>query len=474
MDLLGEIVEKNLDDDHAVGDVQMSKQNANNGGFPELYKPEKISSWRQRLKAKGQRAWQNAAGSPSEQKLTYAEKVAANEIKGEDKPVSEVKSIHDENINRLKNMNDEEIMRERMELFESLDPKLIQKLLKNMNKRSMTEDGTPIFAEIEGAPGTWVGGTNDLHNLPTLSGKSVEEALGTGHKQHSVSEIKPTKVEKQEDVQDYNEDDDNELLYEDEVDDIAPLDFQLAQNIDHMTNEELMSDVHFVREVKNDSINKDNEKLFEKLDINDPEFNSKLHEKYFPDLPKDISKLKWMESVTKTEDGEEIGESSSVIEDVTQLRFDFKGNLIPPSRKIENTTQSALHHHSQDPQLAGYTIPELARLTRSTFPQQRSISIQVLGRILYKLGKQSYYQLIPEIDQETYQEHGSTQGVINKIYSMIWDLCKDCQVIESLEDAADERKTSHLTVRNYAIEALWLWKNGGGDFRAKHTETKTD
>ncbi|CDH09832.1 uncharacterized protein ZBAI_01616 [Zygosaccharomyces bailii ISA1307] len=247
------------------------------------------------------------------------------------------------------------------------------------------------------------------------------------------------------------------------------------------------------------------------LSLDDPDFQNKLHDKYFPDLPRDVEKLKWMRQLPETEPAD------TVIQDVSQCRFDFDGNLVPPTREIKSTTHSALHHHADDPQLAGYTIPELQRLSRSTFAAQRAIALQTLGRVLYKLGKQSYYQLVPEVDSETYQEEGSVQAVTNKIYAMFWDLCKDCRIIRAialqtlgrvlyklgkqsyyqlvpevdsetyqeegsvqavtnkiyamfwdlckdcriidcLQDAADETKTRHLSVRNYALEALWLWK----------------
>lgn len=409
MDLLGDIVEK--DTATPFDDDNVSRSNVN--GFPELYKPTKISSWRQRLQQK--------------EKANKPVKTSS---------MSEAQSIHVENLKTLKNMSPEDISKERQELFESLDPKLIHTLLKNMNKRSADDKNGPIFAEIEGAPGTWVGGTNEIRDLPSLNDEQVDKALGIFNESPSQPQPQP------QEVQDVPDDED----------DVAPLDFQMAQSLDHMSNEELLKDVHFVKH--------DNDLIDTDLKLDDPDFDDKLHAKYFPDLPKDIEKLKWMQPISDDND-------AKFIRDVSQCRFDFNGNLVPPTRDISSTTHTGLHHHSDDPQLAGYTIPELQRLSRSTFPAQRSVAIQTLGRILYKLGKQSYYQLVPEVDLETYKEDGSAKGVMNKIYSMFWDLCKDCRIIECLQDAADECKTRHLSVRNYALDALWLWKRGGGDFREK-------
>lgn len=337
-------------------------------------------------------------------------------------------------------MSPEEIARERQELLESLDPKLIQKLLKNVQKSDK------IFAEIEGASGTWVGGKNEavanVDDLPPLDEDMVNRALDLNAtelpKETSASLPKDDESDKQE-----SEDQDIAPPLDD--DDIAPLEFQVAQTIDHMANEDLLKDVHFVAPKVDENDDDD------PLDINDPEFNEKLHKKFFPNLPKEVDKLKWMEKLPEDK-------GISTIEDVTQCRFDFKGNLVPPNRPIDNTN-SGLHHHSEDQHLAGYTIIELAHLARSQFASQRAIAIRTLGRILYKLGKQEYNsQLTVEVNDESEAEDATKH-----IYMMFWDLVKDTKVIELLELGSDEKYTKSLSIRNYAIEALWLWKQGGGN-----------
>ncbi|EDO18953.1 hypothetical protein Kpol_2002p23 [Vanderwaltozyma polyspora DSM 70294] len=456
MDLLGDIVEKDVEET-PTAEISENTRELSKNGFPELYKPEKISSWKQRLRAKAAMKRSGEDNSNERVRAKPAERAVVAEDNEEKR--TEAQSIHMENLNTINNMSDEQIMQEKRELFESMNPKLIQKLLANINKRSGKDgESAPLFAEIEGAPGTWVGGTNDPNDLRPMSDDMVDKALGV-EKLSIKEEEKPNVdiVEKEVEIK--------ESLEFDDIDDVAPLDYQMAQSIDHMANENLFKDVHFIKYV---NPNEENEKEVEKLDLNDPNFDVKLHEKFFPDLPKDVDKLEWMKPISDDEE-----QTKTMIDDVSQLRFDFKGDLVPPSREITSTTHSGLHHHSDDPQLAGYTIPELARLTRSTFPQQRSISIKILGRILYKTGKQTYYQLVPEIDSETYSEHGSIKEVMNKIYSMIWDLIKDCEIIESLQDAANPKRTSHLTVRNYAIESLWLWKQGGGDFRKENKPSST-
>ncbi|GAV48582.1 hypothetical protein ZYGR_0K00870, partial [Zygosaccharomyces rouxii] len=261
MDLLGDIVEKDTTDDNATDTV-----NCNVQGFPEPFRPKQISSWKQRLSAK--RSKQNKDSQ------TVPRAAPAKPL------TSAAQSIHEENLQALKQMSPEAIERERQELMESLDPKLVQKLVRNMEKRA-SENQQSLFPEMEGAPGTWVGGNRENEQFPSLSDEQVDRALGVQStsmpKEKSVSfaEIPseaPTQLPPKESLQDLDEDD------------VAPLDFQAAQSIDHMSNKDLFEDVHFM---------KPEESQDEKLNIDDPDFDNKLHEKFFPDLPKDVEKLKW-------------------------------------------------------------------------------------------------------------------------------------------------------------------------------------
>lgn len=488
MDLIGDIIEKEVDTSIANNsnnnddllnfnivekNIDPSVQNT---GFPELYKPKKISSWKQRLKEKKkqQQLQQEKSNTTTTTTIT---RISGNKNK-KTNSINDVDAIHFENLNVLKNMSNEEILNEQKELLATLSPKLIQNLLKNIKSRQNIQDSEnpPLFAEIEGASGTWVGGINE--NLPKLDPKQVEWALHGKDRNETFEEKHANEKEevttnKTKHVS-FNTALQTEHVEEEEeefndLDDIAPLDYQMAQSIDHMTDEDLLKDVHFMKKL---SLNEsDNEEDLMSLDINDPNFNEKLHEKFFPDLPKDIEKLKWMQQVPDLPDDDD--PSKFIIDDVSMVRFDFNGNLVPPTRKIDNTIHSGLHHHSTDPQLAGYTLSELNRLAKSTFAPQRCIAIQTLGRILYKLGKQSYYQLVPEIDSDTYKEDGSIQNVMNKIYAMFWDLIKSEEIISTLEVASDEKFTKNLSVRTYGIDALWLWKKGGGDFRKKTNNSDT-
>ncbi|CAR23809.1 Rba50p [Lachancea thermotolerans CBS 6340] len=450
MDLLGDIVEKDVSEAPALHEAPPT-------GFPALYQPEKVSSWKVRLQQKNKQ--KRTSQTSKRERDTPAKRAVEEPVIP---PETEAQRIHQENVTRMRSMTPEQLEQERRELLESLDPAVLHGLLKRAARReepaslqeSMKTVKAPLFAEVEGAPGTWVGGSREFSDLPHLDDAAVDKALGIPE-----TKAKHVKFQDQDDESRAEFPGDEEECFPEPLpdDDMAPQEYQFVQQMDHMNNEDLLKDVHFIRPntVDND---------FEALDINDPSFDEKLHKKYFPDLPKESDKMAWMKPVSSAK-------PTGLIEDVTQCRFDFQGSLVPPDREIKST-QDGLHHHSEEPELAGYTIVELQHLSRSTFPAQRCIAIQTLGRILYKLGKQSYNQLIPEVDAGTYEEMGGAEAILNHIYGMFWDLCKVSMVIESLTDAADENSTKNLSVRNYAIDALWLWKEGGGDFRTGKNENK--
>uniref|UniRef100_A0A8C5MJR7 RNA polymerase II associated protein 1 n=1 Tax=Leptobrachium leishanense TaxID=445787 RepID=A0A8C5MJR7_9ANUR len=65
-----------------------------------------------------------------------------------------------------------------------------------------------------------------------------------------------------------------------------------------------------------------------------------------------------------------------------QARFNLTGDLIPPLSDVP--TYMGLHHHGEEAERAGYSLQELFHLSRSQFMQQRTLSLQVLGRIVQK------------------------------------------------------------------------------------------
>ncbi|XP_043119480.1 RNA polymerase II-associated protein 1 isoform X2 [Puntigrus tetrazona] len=65
-----------------------------------------------------------------------------------------------------------------------------------------------------------------------------------------------------------------------------------------------------------------------------------------------------------------------------QARFDFSGTLIPPTEDLP--THLGLHHHGEEPELAGYSLQELFLLSRSQLNQQRNLAVSTLANVLAK------------------------------------------------------------------------------------------
>lgn len=389
MDLIGEIVE------HDVGDPTPPEP-MSMGGFPMPKMLKKVSRWKQAKKEE------------KTPELTEAEK------------------IHRENMAKISQLTEDEISQERQELLEGLDPKLIQSLLARTEKR--IQEDHEHHDHAEGHDG-WIGGVarldpadvNKALKQPDFSfekDQSVDEKKRVRFQEEAKVQFEGSKDEEWEDVEPVNDDDE-----------IAPAGYQIVDDSDEEVK------VHFPKPKS------------EGLDLDDPEFFEKLHEKYFPDLPKETSKLSWMQPVPEN--------TTTTYESISDLRFDFKGNLVDLHAGKDIPTYMGLHHHSENPQLAGYTLPELTHISRSVMASQRSISIQILGRILHKLGLHKY-QITPVA------EEGEELGV-EAFEKMMWDVIDELRIIESLSEAADEKKTRNLSVRNYATEALWLWRQGGGN-----------
>ncbi|KAK9474859.1 RPAP1-like protein, partial [Dipodascopsis tothii] len=176
------------------------------------------------------------------------------------------------------------------------------------------------------------------------------------------------------------------------------------------------------------------------LDPGSDNFLEQLHDTYFPSLAVDPSKLAWMQPVSDAET--ESSPYHPTMDSVApmDIRFDFKGNLLPPSVSLALNPNLGLHHHGDSPAYAGYTILELAHLCRSSVAAQRAMAIRIVGRILYRLGAGAYGEYIGD---------------------GLWDLVDEGKVMQSIAEASDER-TAHLGLRACATEALWLWKKGGG------------
>lgn len=177
------------------------------------------------------------------------------------------------------------------------------------------------------------------------------------------------------------------------------------------------------------------------LDPSSPTFLSSLRETYFPSLPSSPTSLSWLAPPTPAE--------SSYSPDLaslppSSLRFNFRGHLLPPRLAAQIPSTKGLHHHGAAPESAGYTIPELARLARSTYAAQRCIAFQTLGRVLYRLGRGDFGPHDEELAES------------------LWGLMDQGKVLDLLVEAAARDQGGNRSCWVTATEAVWLWRKGGG------------
>ncbi|KAJ2443080.1 hypothetical protein IWW46_002701 [Coemansia sp. RSA 2440] len=116
----------------------------------------------------------------------------------------------------------------------------------------------------------------------------------------------------------------------------------------------------------------------------------------------------------------------------SKVRFAFDGQIMGEEQS-DVPTSAGLHHHGDDPEKPGYTIPELLHLSRSTVPAQRSVAMATLGNI------------------------------IHKVNTGVWDPAQAAQVYTSLLDWQAELYFVHgildtnKTSRAKSVISLWTW-----------------
>ncbi|MCJ1483775.1 hypothetical protein MMC06_003943 [Schaereria dolodes] len=184
------------------------------------------------------------------------------------------------------------------------------------------------------------------------------------------------------------------------------------------------------------------------LDPSDPNFLENLHSKYFPHLPADPSKLAWMAPIPTEDSPADKDSPYNPSQDSlppSAIRFDFKGRLIPPRLARQIASTKGLHHHGIAPEAAGYTVPELAHLSRSAIAAQRCVAYQTSGRILFRLGRGDF----------------GVEG--EELYHGLWKCIEEGRVIDTLvAEAGLEDGRGNRSCKITATEAVWLWRKGGG------------
>lgn len=313
-------------------------------------------------------------------------------------------SIDEENKQRLAQMSEGEIEEAKRELMAGLSPSLIEKLLRKANiEEDQTGSKRSIHSSDKGRPHLSHGAAKQV----TFEGAKPSNETTQADQIHSSS-FGP----------------EDPPLH-------PPPDLRAAYS-----NESLpaIPDIHFPKPPAPPE-----------LDPSDPNFLEALHSTYYPSLPADPSNLSWMTPIDPESEANSVYSPSQSSLPPSALRFDFRGRLLPPRLSSQIPITKGLHHHCHAPSSAGYTIPELAHLARSTYPAQRCMAYQTLGRILYRLGKGDFGQ----------------EG--DDLCEGLWQLMDEGRVVENLTTAASKgEEGGNRSVWVTATDAVWLWRQGGG------------
>lgn len=317
----------------------------------------------------------------------------------------EKQRVDEENRQKLSQMSTGEIEQERRELLDSLSPVMIQRLLQRSNIDSGSAEAD--LSSQPAAPQTRAKVTDAPKK--SVSFAEPDTTAVNGNEVHRGSEP-------------------GEVQIESATEDVLP---------QH-------DSIHFPRPQQPPN-----------LDPSSETFLEDLHEKYFPSLPSDPDKLEWMQSSTKNS----YDPSASGL-DPKELRFSFKGELIPPRTASQIPVSAGLHHHGDAPEAAGYTISELVHLGHSSFAPQRCIAFQTLGRLLYRLGKGEFGD-----SGEPGEGTEGSEETFGALARGIWREVDRENVIamllmESEGNGVDGGR--HVSAKAYATEAVWLWQRGGG------------
>ncbi|KAB8076735.1 RPAP1-like protein [Aspergillus leporis] len=351
---------------------------------------------------------------------------------------NDVKSIIDtENRRQLASMSEVQIQQEREELIESMDPALLERFLR---RARIDPDEIKL----------------DSRSNPSSSEHQANLAEVAAPRPDPVPETQPPVS------QDYRT----------QRDDLPPA--QAPDDLYPASESPLLGSVHFPTPPSQSN-------PMPNLDPSSPSFLSDLQAHYFPNITHDLSALSWLQPPSADADAPDSTSAYHPASDAeavhpSALRFSFLGTLLSPSTSLSLPTNLGLHHHGKDPHAAGYTIPEIAILSRSSFPAQRCIAWQVLGRILFRLGKGQFGErgstlvegLWSVIEHEGVvaamlaEADGTSTGVTHPE--------KESTAEEALKQGQDVPGSKggigrHASAAAWAVEGVWLWQMGGGGDR---------
>lgn len=390
-------------------------------GFPEHKKRTRVSAFKQKREAQN---------STSDVPTVLIDRPQPSGLSTRNVPAAKSEGEERERIDRenrqvLAAMSPEQIAEARKEVFEGLDPSLLQMLLKRAN---LDESNGPSPFDLPTSSSSTPAVQDDLPSVGVEDVKETSSSAGEDIQTETEPQVKTEQKPKTAKKVTFDED---AAPPEPPSNLFSPSEPPPA-DIDTTTT----NTTHFPQP-----------KQLPDLDPSDPDFLETLHKKFFPSLPADPSKLAWMAPIptpNSAADRESPYYPGQAALPVSALRFDFRGRLLSPRASRAVPVSKGLHHHGEAPEAAGYTVPELARLARSAVPSQRCVAFQALGRILYRLG------------------NGEWGAGDSELAMGVWRTAQENRVVDSLLEAADVPEgVGHRGSRAYAIEALWLFEKGG-------------
>jgi len=221
-------------------------------GFPEHKKRSRVSAFKQQRQASQQKPDALASRSNGTVPPPPSNAIPA----GESLAQRERREIDEQNQRHLASMSATEIEQEQRDLFRSLDPSTIQRLLRRANIDEPTAPPTAAPGQVEVSP----------EGKPVVSKKVTFDDTA---EPFQPPEIASRQIEGPEEVE------------------------QLAPTTSTQENESVQSElpsIHWPRPPNPPD-----------LDPDDPDFLESLHEKYFPNLAHDPSKLDWMKPTDESD-----------------------------------------------------------------------------------------------------------------------------------------------------------------------------
>ncbi|CAI7667491.1 unnamed protein product [Penicillium manginii] len=420
---------------------------ASSTGFPAHRRRNKPSSFKQR------RTEQATPTVPPKEDLTKTTPPTLQDDK---------RSIGEENTRHLASMSEAQIEKEREELMASLDPGLLERFLRRakIDEDEKASDKAPPAAAAAPSTSAKQAEVQDEEELPSKSKKSVSFDIPPPAK------APPKKQEPTPPT--------NSKLPPGGHDDLPPTtvpkDLHPASeypNMDPSTIERF----HFPQPTK----------PMPTLDPSSPNFLEDLKTHYFPEITHDPSSLSWLQPPSSDEEDPESSSayhpaSNAISMAPSSIRFSLRGTILAPETSLSLPTNLGLHHHGDDPQAAGYTIPELAILSRSTFPAQRCVAWQVLGRILYRLGKAEFGERGGQLSEGLWfciEKEGVVAGMLTEadggVNSDLGKIKTDGKDKNGGESESGPPVASgigrHASATAWAVEGVWLWQKGGAGDR---------